>query len=413
MFKLLILCVCLFFVLSDAAYEGELCVKDGKTGTCTNINRCRTAIQDIKNRKNPQICSFSNADPIVCCLDNVVGSTPPPKPVATTTKKPASKPSDDDYVPPVYDYVSSDSDSTCEGLPLEFTAKKTGQKAFDKCIEYQEKYVYPCERGVDLLGGLSRSSKCHHSADDLIVGGTDAAQHEFPHMVMIGYDTLESVQWQCGGAVISERFILTAGHCTASRDLGPATYALIGAYRRSDAADRSKTYKIKRIIPHPQYKAPIRYNDIALMETDKNIQLDQFVVPACLHVGDAVKDDKIVTSGWGLTQYRGSTSEVLQKVTLNKFTTEQCSQKYPPMRLMKRGFDESSQLCYGDMQVSKDTCQGDSGGPILIKSKKIHCMYTIVGVTSFGRACGFVGEPGIYTRVANYTPWIESIVWPN
>lgn len=56
--------------------------------------------------------------------------------------------------------------------------------------------------------------------------------------------------------------------------------------------------------------------------------------------------------------------------------------------------------------------QGDSGGPLQLKHKQIHCMYTVVGVTSFGRACGVKGEPGIYTRVASYVPWIESIVWP-
>ncbi|KOB75880.1 Serine protease HP21 [Operophtera brumata] len=57
--------------------------------------------------------------------------------------------------------------------------------------------------------------------------------------------------------------------------------------------------------------------------------------------------------------------------------------------------------------------QGDSGGPLQVKNKKILCMYTVIGVTSFGQACGFTGVPAIYTRVAHYLPWIESIVWPN
>jgi secreted trypsin-like serine protease len=36
----------------------------------------------------------------------------------------------------------------------------------------------------------------------------------------------------------------------------------------------------------------------------------------------------------------------------------------------------------------------------------------VVGVTSFGRFCGFKNSPAIYTKVAHYLPWIESIVWP-
>lgn len=43
---------------------------------------------------------------------------------------------------------------------------------------------------------------------------------------------------------------------------------------------------------------------------------------------------------------------------------------------------------------------------------KPYCMYKLVGVTSFGKFCGFENSPGIYTRVASFVGWIESIVWP-
>lgn len=35
----------------------------------------------------------------------------------------------------------------------------------------------------------------------------------------------------------------------------------------------------------------------------------------------------------------------------------------------------------------------------------------VVGITSFGKWCGEKNLPGVYTRVAPYVPWIESIVW--
>lgn len=34
-------------------------------------------------------------------------------------------------------------------------------------------------------------------------------------------------------------------------------------------------------------------------------------------------------------------------------------------------------------------------------------IFTIIGVTSFGKACGISKAPGIYTRVSHYIPWIE------
>lgn len=72
----------------------------------------------------------------------------------------------------------------------------------------------------------------------------------------------------------------------------------------------------------------------------------------------------------------------------------------------------TSQLCAGELNGGKDTCQGDSGGPIQIVKNNPYCMYDIVGVTSFGKFCGFKNSPAVYTKVSYYIPWIESIVWP-
>uniref|UniRef100_A0A2A4K236 Peptidase S1 domain-containing protein n=1 Tax=Heliothis virescens TaxID=7102 RepID=A0A2A4K236_HELVI len=371
--KLICLFVCVFAV--NAEFEGESCTKDGINGVCTILSQCQTAINDIRNRKNPQICSFKNTDPIVCCLDG--RSSQPPvviKPLTTTKRPVRPVEATTEYIPPVYDYQDNNPlASQCEPIPASFTAAKTGQKAFDKCIEYQEKYIYPCEKGVALTGGMTRSKHCHHDADDLIIGGVNAAQYEFPHMVLVGYgDRIEDLQYLCGGSIISEKFILTAGHCISSRDLGPITYVAIGALSRDDAADLSKVYKVRNIIKHPEYRPPIKYNDIALLETEKPMVLDQFVLPACLDVGDTTNDEKVLATGWGLTAYRGSISPKLQKVTLQKFTTEECSSQWPTHRTMKQGFNPQSQTCYGDRNVSKDTCQGDSGGPIQVKNKKIN-----------------------------------------
>lgn len=38
-------------------------------------------------------------------------------------------------------------------------------------------------------------------------------------------------------------------------------------------------------------------------------------------------------------------------------------------------------------------------------------MYAIIGVTSFGIQCGDRAVPAVYTRVFNYTDWIEEHVW--
>lgn len=102
------------------------------------------------------------------------------------------------------------------------------------------------------------------------------------------------------------------------------------------------------------------------------------------------------------------------KVTLNVVPKDECS-KYFTNEIesgsLSKGITEDI-LCAGFLRGGKDTCQGDSGGPLQLALSNPYCMYSIAGVVSFGKFCGFANAPAIYTAVAEYIPWIESIVWP-
>ncbi|XP_073957062.1 serine protease 33-like [Choristoneura fumiferana] len=99
--------------------------------------------------------------------------------------------------------------------------------------------------------------------------------------------------------------------------------------------------------------------------------------------------------------------ELGRRVTLTKFTDRKCSENYPVNRF-GAVFNSTIQVCYGDYQNRADTCQGDSGGPLTILNHGIHCMYTVVGITSFGMNCGSVGVPGWYTKVSTTCPGLRA-----
>jgi secreted trypsin-like serine protease len=69
----------------------------------------------------------------------------------------------------------------------------------------------------------------------------------------------------------------------------------------------------------------------------------------------------------------------------------------------------SPHLCAGG-EVGQDSCNGDSGGP-LVKAGSDGGAFYQIGVVSFGATvCGSTNMPAVYTRVAEFIPWITEAV---
>ncbi|XP_055384409.1 transmembrane protease serine 9-like [Condylostylus longicornis] len=285
-----------------------------------------------------------------------------------------------------------------------------------KCHEYQDA-VYDRTHSVSLLPGSrpNKIDRCGFKTVELIIGGTDAKTREFPHMALLGFTNGNEIRWECGGSLISERFILTAAHCMKTRLRDPKIIRVgdLNINSNDDEAD-PVDIKIEQIFLHPNYKPKFRNHDIALIKLSKNVIIDTYKRPACLPTLPDPKSDKAIASGWGYNDSINTEGvDHLQKVTLEKFSEDECKKIYSMESGLNRAYEISykRQICVGSRNSTKDTCQGDSGGPLQILHSKEYCMWEIIGITSFGAGCGTPEIPGVYTRVYNYIDWIESIVW--
>lgn len=245
-----------------------------------------------------------------------------------------------------------------------------------------------------------------------IVGGLHADTAEFPHMARLGIGKNKaSISWYCGGTLISDRFILTAAHCIYSQ------YGTINWARLGDPVQRryDEFHQVVNNIMHPEYKYPEHYHDLALSELENKVIFNFYISPACIHTELKIpKNIRITVSGWGATGYGEEGSEDLLKADLDLYTYEECTTKYPnTLRKLPRGLNNETQICAGGRKEVKDTCQGDSGGPIQMRgaNETYSIVYSVIGVTSFGKICGIVNQPGVYVRLYPYLPWIEEVVW--
>ncbi|KAJ8705464.1 hypothetical protein PYW08_012510 [Mythimna loreyi] len=276
---------------------GSNCTWDGVDGVCKTVYDCASAMEDIKKKNYPPICSFEGVKPIICCADCVPGN-----------------------------FVNLDAD-------VDLSYYRTGEKSRDKCLEYFKTLPYPCEGSPEfqVFKHKHREMNCYaiQVSFSVITGGRNAYRDQFPHMALLGYgNDMKTAQWLCGGSVISDKFILTAGHCISSPSVGPVKYIALGILKRTDPPELWQKHNVKRIIPHPEYQPPSKYNDIALLETENTISFNVHVLPACLHLNEE-SDPVADATGWGALGHRKELAEILQTVTLEKFEDAECQQVYP------------------------------------------------------------------------------------
>lgn len=290
----------------------------------------------------------------------------------------------------------------------------SGQRiAEQKCSEYRQKTIKQTSIIPLTLNPkpIKYSSFNCTKTVDLIVGGEAAKPNEFPHQALLGYpnadDPAKGYKFQCGGSLISERFILTAAHCFRE---GYPDIVRLGEHNLKDDDINHVDLAIKDFHKHPLHKNAASYHDIALIELKEDVKFSKVIRPACLWTGMNLNVSAVVATGFGLVENAGDSSEVLRKVMLDFLNKEECEGTFIGNRAFKKGIIDE-QLCIGSKRGGKDTCQGDSGGPIQVITEPKGCIYHVIGVTSTGAACGIDRSPSIYTRVASYIDWIEGIVW--
>lgn len=247
--------------------------------------------------------------------------------------------------------------------------------------------------------GLKCNCRCgERNEDSRIVGGVETTANAYPWVVRMSYHK----KFYCGGTIINDRFVLTAGHCVKGF-LWFMIKVTFGEHNRCNNTHRPVTrYVIQAISNNFSYTN--FNNDIALLRLHSPIKVTDTVKPVCLPKNDdkSYAGETAVATGWGAVEEGKKPSCYLREVELPILTNVDCKKSnYTPSMI------SDTMLCAGYIsEGKKDACQGDSGGGLTAeRSDKRHEQ---IGVVSWGIGCGRAGYPGVYTRVTKYLDWIKA-----
>ncbi|MEV0174041.1 serine protease [Streptomyces sp. NPDC050803] len=218
-----------------------------------------------------------------------------------------------------------------------------------------------------------------------VVGGTRAAQGEFPFMVRLSMG--------CGGALYTQQIVLTAAHCVGRTGANTSITATAGVVdlQSSSRIQVRSTYV---------YRAP-GYNgdgkDWALIKLAQPINLPTLKIATTTQYNTGT----FTVAGWGAATEGGAQQRYLLKATV-PFVSDATCRSYSGYS----GLIPSEEICAGYTAGGVDTCQGDSGGPMFRRDASN--AWIQVGIVSWGIGCARPNAPGVYTEVSTFASAIAS-----
>jgi trypsin len=259
--------------------------------------------------------------------------------------------------------------------------------------------------------GVAASPTVVSSAPSVnIIGGAEATTEAYPFMVAVGANLDGRFFQFCGGSLISDRWVVTAAHCTEGFPIELAS-ALVGTDNVSDGSGQILAVKALHI--HPDYTltpaeptgepvSVLAGFDMALWELAEPIALAESrlnTVQMLRARTDVDATGTLATAvGWGASDLD---SDLLQQVHVPISDQQACHDVYPA------AINFETQICAGVPEGGIDTCQGDSGGPLLVRSRNRR-EWQLSGITSYGNGCARPGNPGVYARVSALSDWAEA-----
>ena len=233
-----------------------------------------------------------------------------------------------------------------------------------------------------------------------IINGTETELNEYPWMV--GMSMSGSISPLCGGALISDQYVLTAAHCCNNK-LPENTEIFLGDHNWDENSEASSFRRtVSKITMHKNFGKPKHLNnDICLLKLSSPISFPDHpnVRPICLPLDSSnmYENYKANLTGWGKVAGDGKMSPFLLETEEMIWKKTRCVNTFGSSITSKM-------MCIAKTSSPiSSACNGDSGGSLIVKNGD---NFDSVGIVSWGVSGCVNTKPAVMARVTSFLPWI-------
>ncbi len=248
-----------------------------------------------------------------------------------------------------------------------------------------------------------------------IVGGSNAQEGQFPWIA----DIRSGGAHLCGSSLIAPQWVLTAAHCCFDGNgnvVDTSAYSFRFNTVRTNSVSPNPSGGVVRtaskIFVHPQYNEMQFFSngcDLALIKLNQPVtSITPIALPAMADTAVIyATGHPVKIAGWGLrdTTINFPTPDTLKYCSTKVYDHTLCSDSVGGLTYKA--------FCAGYKAGEEEAgaAAGDSGGPVWIENGNSK---TLTGLVSGGvYPWTVVDMPGVFTKVAMFRPWIDSVMTAN
>ncbi|KAH8370967.1 hypothetical protein KR093_005702 [Drosophila rubida] len=255
---------------------------------------------------------------------------------------------------------------------------------------------------------------------DLALNNNEVNLGSRPWMALLKIVIKDEERIACTGTLISDQFVLTAGHCVSGFEV---KLVRLGEHDRSTDLD-CRTYDNKEkclpavedigvdeVIIHPDFRHSVHPNDIALVKLSRKVEIKDHIRPICLPVNAELQQkvdtlESMLLTAWGVENRDSDKLNKLREVAQANVDRAKCQESiqkhHPTIKI------DPAQFC---TYMNGILCHGTSGSPL---SSPVEYAgkerFVQFGIVTYGETRCTTEALGVNTNVASFMPWITGVV---